>query len=198
MRLEMTEVAGAEIRDGRVRRKARNRESIVNALLELIGEGEIQPTAEQVAARAHVQPRTVFRHFADMESLHAELSARLQAEILPLLAAHDPKGGTGARARALVRARAAIYERAAPYMRAMNALRWRYGFMQRDHARSVNALRTHLQVVLPELRRAPKATFAAFELVTSFEAWQRLRSDQRLGPERAQAAMERAALALLP
>ena len=33
--------------------------------------------------------------------------------------------------------------------------------------------------------------------MTSFEAWDRLRTEQRLGRERAQAAVERAVLALL-
>jgi AcrR family transcriptional regulator len=51
-----------------VQRGARNRAAIVAALLELVGEGELEPTAEQVAERACVGTRTVFRHFADMES----------------------------------------------------------------------------------------------------------------------------------
>ncbi len=37
----------------------------------------------------------------------------------------------------------------------------------------------------------------ALDLATSFEAWDRLRSDQQLGYARAQAAMERLALALV-
>ena len=38
--------------DGRVQRGARNRERILDALLELVRAGELLPTAEQVAARA--------------------------------------------------------------------------------------------------------------------------------------------------
>ena len=61
--------------DGRLQRSERSRQAIVQALLGLVGEGVLEPTAEQVAARADVGIRTVFRHFSDMESLFAEMSA---------------------------------------------------------------------------------------------------------------------------
>ena len=46
--------------DGRVRRGARNRQTIVDALLDLVGSGILRPTAQQVADRAGVGIRTVF------------------------------------------------------------------------------------------------------------------------------------------
>ena len=78
-----------------------------------------------------------------------------------------------------------------------DSLRWRYEFLQAAHAAQVADLRAQLLDVLPELRDAPAAVAAAIELVTSFEAWSRLRHEQRLGKERATAAMEQAALSLL-
>ncbi len=81
-----------ESADGRVRRGAQNRDRILDALYALIGEGELQPTAEQVARRAGVGERTVFRHFEDMETLHAELSGRLRREVAPLLEGRRPEG----------------------------------------------------------------------------------------------------------
>jgi AcrR family transcriptional regulator len=186
----------AAVRDGRVRRRERNREAIVAALGEILGAGNLEPTAEQVADRAGVQARTLFRHFPDMASLHAELSSRLRAELLPLFAAVPTTGAPAERARLLVAARAAAFERIAPFKRAGNALRWRLRFLQEHHARLVRDLRRHLVHVLPELA-GEEAALAAFELATSFEAWDRLRSDQRLGHERAREAMEYAALAVL-
>ena len=53
--------------DGRVLRGARTRERIVDAVFELVSEGTVRPTAEEVASRAGVGIRTVFRHFDDME-----------------------------------------------------------------------------------------------------------------------------------
>src|SRR5262249_22213473 len=78
--------------DGRVRRGERSGDAIVVALVELVGEGILEPTAQQVAARARVGMRTVFRRFSDMESLFAEMGARVQAEALPLLAGGRPRG----------------------------------------------------------------------------------------------------------
>jgi AcrR family transcriptional regulator len=184
------------IRDGRVRRGARNREAIVRALFELIGEGRIQPTAEQVAERAGVRVRTVFRHFDDMAGLNAELVRLLRDEMKPLFeTTHE--GDATQRAHALVASRASAYERIAPYKRAADAQRWRRGYLQDGHEWLVRELRRTNLDVLPELRDAPVEVQAAFELVVSYEAWQRLRVDQRLGFERARAAMEHAALAVL-
>ncbi len=185
-----------EIRDGRVRRGARNREAIVGALFELIGEGAIQPTAEQVAERAGVQVRTVFRHFADMARLNAEIVSRLRSEMKPLF---EPpaEGDATERARALVAQRTAAFERIAPYKRAADAQRWRRDYLQTDHEGLVRELRKQNFRALPELRAASVDVQAAFELAVSYEAWQRFRVDQRLGAERARTAMECAALAVL-
>ena len=186
----------ASARDGRVRRGERNRQAIVDALFELVREGELQPTAEQVAERAGVGTRTVFRHFDDMESLHAELSARLEREILPLFETRPREGGLDPRLRELVARRALIYERIAPFKRSGKLQRWRSPFLSQAHADMVRRLRTDLLETLPELRDVPPALLEALDLVTSFEAWDRLRAEQRLGRERAEAAMLRAALAL--
>lgn len=195
-----TESGGREadrVEDGRVLRGARSREAIVNALLGLIGEGSLQPTAEQVAERAGVQVRTVFRHFSDMESLHGELTSRLRADLEPLAGSLPLGGSVAERARELVRNRALVFERLAPYKRSANLQRWRYAHLQKDHERLVRELRSQLVTVFPELGGSASCAAAALELVTSLEAWDRLRLDQRLGVERARAAMEHAALAVL-
>ena len=75
----------SETLDGRALRSERSREAIAAALFELVGEGNLEPTAQQVADRAHVGIRTVFRHFSDMEALYATLDAWLLAEVGPML-----------------------------------------------------------------------------------------------------------------
>ena len=70
---------------GKRRRRTRgqaNKLSIVRALSDLIRGGIVAPTAEQVAARAGVGLRSVFRHFADMETLYREIANELVAAIL--------------------------------------------------------------------------------------------------------------------
>lgn len=186
--------------DGRLQRSERSRAAIVQALYELVGEGDLEPTAEQVAERAGVGIRTVFRHFSDMESLFSQMDARIEAEAQPLLAG----GGSTRcesdapveRARSLARRRATFFEQIAPYKRAGNLKRARSKFLQSRHMGLVRGLRDDLLRCLPELADASPELRDALEMTASFEAWDRLRSDQRLSRSRAAAALERAICAL--
>ena len=187
-----------ETTDGRVLRSERSRELIAGALYELVGEGHLEPTAQQVAERAGVGIRTVFRLFSDMDALFATMNARLLAEVMPLLRSGPPEGaGLRQRAKALVVDRAVLFERVAPYLRATNRTRGRSHFLTAEYHKVGRQLRARLLRWLPELRDAPPDLVEALDQATSFEAWDRLRNDQRLGRPRAQAAMERTVMALV-
>ena len=168
----------------------------MRALFELIGEGNPQPTAQQVAERAEVGLRSVFRHFADMETLYAELGGRVQTEAHPYMRDVPTDGDVEARLAKIVEQRADFYEVIAHYKRAGNLARRRSNFLQRQHGRLVRDLRERLQRALPELERAPESMLEALDMILSFDAWDRLRTDQRLSRERASAAVEVAVLAL--
>jgi AcrR family transcriptional regulator len=187
-----------ETTDGRVLRSERSRELIAGALYELVGEGHPEPTAQQVAERAGVGIRTVFRLFSDMEALYATMNARLLAEVRPMLRGGPPEGADlGERATSLVADRAALFERVAPYLRATNLQCGRSSFLTQEHRKIVGQLRARLLRWLPKLDEAPADLVEALDQATSFEAWDRLRSDQRLGRPRARAAMQRAVTALV-
>jgi AcrR family transcriptional regulator len=183
--------------DGRLRRSERSREAIVEAVVELVGDGTLEPTAEQVADRAEVGLRTVFRHFRDMAGLSAAMDARLQTRLLPLLDAEPSAAGLEQRVSDLVAQRAEVFEVIAPYKRAEVLKRWRSDFLRSSNASMVRRLRADLKRWLPELEAAPAEVADALELATSFEAWDRLRSEQRLGRARAVAVVERTVLSLL-
>jgi len=180
-----------------VRRGARNRIAILDALWALVSEGALQPTAEQVAVRAGVGTRTVFRHFADMDSLHAEISQRMRRSVAPLLTAAGSSGNLEERARDLVARRVALYERVAPFKRSAILHRRRSPFLQRQHQSMVRELRKAMLAALPELLEAAAPLVEGLDVVLSFEAWDRLRVDQRLGRERAEAALAATAQGLL-
>lgn len=183
--------------DGRVRRGVRSREAIVAALMDLVGRGVLQPTVQQVAERAGVGVRSVFRHFSEMETLYRAMDARLEAEARPLLGGAARAGTLEERVAALVRQRATFFERIAPYKRSGNLVRWRSPFLQERHVNMQRLLRADLLRCFPELAGAPSATVEALDLATSFEAWERLRFDRQLGAKAATAAVEAFALALL-
>jgi len=183
--------------DGRVARTARTRSAIVDGLFELVGEGILRPTAQEVAARAEVGIRTVFRHFSDMESLYVELDARLKAEMCSCLRGKEPSGSLEDRVRGLIQQRVEMFELISPYKRATDLLRWESVFLTGAHRQMLREQRAHLFQWLPELEDASDDVKQAADLVASFASWTRLRLDQRLGVERAVAAVERSVLALL-
>jgi AcrR family transcriptional regulator len=182
--------------DGRALRSERSRTAIVQALLDLVGQGILEPTAQQVADRGGVGIRTVFRHFADMETLFAAMDARIQEDALPLLLVEPPTGDLADRVRALVERRAAFFERIAPFKRSGQLKRWRSPFLTRQHETLRRELRRGLLRALPELEHAPADLVDAFEQATSFEAWDQLRTEQRLTRKRAEAAAKRMVHAL--
>jgi AcrR family transcriptional regulator len=183
--------------DGRVRRGERSRQRILAALFDLIGAGVLQPTAQQVAVRAGVGMRTVFRHFSEMDSLYAAMDGRLAGEVRPALTAARRVGVLSERVAGLVRQRALLFERVAPYKRSANLQRWRSRFLEGRHRAMHRDLRADLLRWLPELRDAPAPVVEAVDLITSFEAWDRLRNDQGLGAKAASAVVERTVGTLL-
>jgi AcrR family transcriptional regulator len=170
--------------DGRVQRSERSREAIVQAMLELIGEGSLSPTAQQVAERADVGVRTVFRHFSDMETLFAAMNERIIALVDALFVAEVQTGPFEDRVDALIERRMTIFGTLAPYMRSSTIQRWHSAFLQSEHDKTIRILRRDLQRWLPELASAPVEVADALEMVLSFEAWNRLREDQNLSLRR--------------
>src|SRR5258708_37000395 len=70
--------------DGRLARSARTRHAVVDALLDLLGEGDLRPTAARIAERAGVSLRIVFHHFDDLEAIYSELADRQAGRGKPL------------------------------------------------------------------------------------------------------------------
>lgn len=175
----------------------RSREAIVAALMDLVGSGVPRPTVQQVAERAGVGIRSVFRHFTEMESLYREMDGRIEAEAGPLLYGGRREGELRERIAAMVRQRAAFFERVAPYKRSGNLVRWRSHFLQERHTNLGRLLRADLLKWLPELEGAPAELVEAADLATSFEAWDRLRTDRHLGAKAACGVIERTVAALL-
>jgi AcrR family transcriptional regulator len=177
--------------DGRTQRSERSREAIVQALFTLVGEGEMQPTAQQVAGRAGVGIRTVFRHFSDMDTLYEEMNAHLRRSLQPLLVEVPPEGQLLSRASALARRRADLFERIAPYKRAGALQSWRSNFLQKEQANMMRELRADLLRWLPEAKGASEELKDALECATSFESWNQLRGERKLSRKRSAAALER-------
>lgn len=104
--------------DGRAARAARTREAVVAALVELFEEGQVRPTAREIAARAGVSLRSVYVHFEDVDDLFAAVAARQLEHLRPLLVEIPADGPLRHRVHAFVAARARILEAGAAVRRA--------------------------------------------------------------------------------
>ena len=62
--------------DGRTARRDRNRDAVLDAVLELFAEGQLEPSAADAAARSGVSLRSVYRYYEDLESLLRAAIAR--------------------------------------------------------------------------------------------------------------------------
>jgi len=182
--------------DGRRNRGERSRRRIVAALMELVREGVVTPTAEAVAARADVGLRTVFRHFADMETLYREIAIEIDAVVGPAAATRLASRDWRERLAQSIELRAEVFERLMPFQLATAAHRHESPFLDEKQIASAALQRALLRHALPKSLAADKERFEALDLLLSSDAWLRLRREQGLGKAAARRVMLRAAEAL--
>ena len=74
--------------DGRTLRRTRNRDLVVDAMLELVDEGNgVEPSVEQLVTRSGLSERSIFRYFDGLDDLRREVIRRNFERVAPLLAA---------------------------------------------------------------------------------------------------------------
>jgi TetR/AcrR family transcriptional regulator, regulator of autoinduction and epiphytic fitness len=189
-------------RDGRTIRAERTRQALVDALLALLYEGQVQPTAERIAARAGVSERSLFQHFADREALYQAVAVQQYERIVPTLEPIDVSLPLPERIEAFVAQRGRLLETVTPVRRAALLLEpeskvvssWLQS-TRRQKAKEVE------RVFGPELERVePRdrgALLAALVAATAWTAWEGLRAHQGLSEDRSRAAMRATLAALL-
>ena len=183
--------------DGRHQRSRDSKRKIVTAMLELVRAGVIAPTAEEVAARANVGLRTVFRRFKDMESLYAEMSLAISQKVAPLLDEAPSHEDWRQNFRQLLERRLQLYEIIMPYRIAANAMKLKSNILLSRHSELVRDERKLLRGVLPGFLLADPVLAEALEAALSFDMWNQLRNDQRLGADEAGAVVSRIVESLL-
>jgi AcrR family transcriptional regulator len=183
--------------DGRVKRSQDSQQRIVTALLELVSEGNQLPSAEQVAERAQIGLRSVFRHFKDMDTLYREMSNALTLTVMSFVRQPFKTSGWREQVLELVDRRATVFEMLTPFLRAAQVHRQRSPFLKAGHARFVKALRDILLGLLPPKVARDSQLVEAMDLLLSFEAWHRLREDQGLDVAKARRVLKGTIASLL-
>jgi len=189
--------AKIETLDGRRQRADASRQRIAHAMLELVREGEISPSADLVAERAGVGRRTVFRLFNDMEGVYREIHAIMVSRLAPMFTAPFAATTWRERLNELIERRARMFEEMLPIKSAADAHRYGSNFLQDEHKKITRLQRETMLAILPASVTAQVERVEALDLMLSFEAWRRLRHEQRLAPKQAVAVLRRMARSLL-
>ena len=183
--------------DGRRLRAERSRKCIVDALITLIRNCEILPSAERVSEEANVGLRTVFRHFEDMDSLYQEVGEHIEAQITPIIDQPYKATEWRGKVREMIERRAEVFEWIMPFKVQSNARLLQSDFLQEKHRCAVESDMARLCGIIPDSVRKDEILFSALSAAISFDVWHRLRKDQHKTPEEAKQAMQRIVEALL-
>ncbi len=196
---------GSATTDGRQLRRERNREAVVDALLDLYREGNLQPGTEEIAARSGLSPRSLFRYFDDVDDLIRTAIRHQEHRVMHLVAIDvSPDRPLEVKVAALVDQRMALFE-AVGHAAAVARLRAPFQPVLADevHLHRVFLRAQIAALFAPELatldaqRPGPGGdTLAAADVLTSFESCQLLLQGQGLSPARARAVLIRALAAL--
>lgn len=185
--------------DGRRLRRQQNREEVLDALLELWDEGVYDATTAQVAERAGLSPRSLFRYFDDVEDLSRAAISRQQRRALTLLdPGVGPEAPTAEKARRVAEARVRLFENITPAARAARASAHRNAVVRHELGESRAYLRSQLRRLFgPELAGAGPALLPALDALCSFETYDLMRGDQGLSRTRTISTIAAAITALL-
>jgi TetR/AcrR family transcriptional regulator, regulator of autoinduction and epiphytic fitness len=188
--------------DGRTQRRQRNRDAVVEALLAMVAEGELAPGTDEIAARAGLSSRSLFRYFDDADDLCRAAIARQHERVGALLDAPvDTAGSCDERAVAVVEQRVRLFDAMGEVGR-LARLRAPFQPLIADELTAARrVLRRRLAAAMaPELDAlgtgAERALDAA-DVLCSFEAYRLLRDDLGRSRRVAVAVMASGVAALL-
>jgi AcrR family transcriptional regulator len=191
--------------DGRQSRTARSRLAICEACLDLVQEGVLQPSADQVALRAGVSRRSIFNHFADLGELYDAVVDVGMERCAPLLAEISDEEPIASRIDRWVLVRARFLEATAPFTRALMAQALVGPASDEARRVSTNASRLDRREVERLFHReldglSPAAREEVLEAIcaaASHSLWEYLRRGRGRSAPRARGVMKRTLISIL-
>jgi AcrR family transcriptional regulator len=188
-------MATTSLTDGRSARAARTRDAVVDALLALLDEGNLRPTAREIADRAGVSLRSVYVHFDDLEDLFTAAAGKQFERMAALYEPVPTDGPLETRINAVVNQRALMMEAAAPVRRATVLQEPFSPTLAKVMGLVRKGMRDNLEDVfateLDEARGAARERLlAAIDVAAGTATWDTLRSHDGLGVDAARAVVE--------
>lgn len=119
---DATRAEASEKKDGRHERVERGKRAVCEALVELFGEGRFNPPVAEVAARAGVSERTLFRYFGSFNEVIAGTIGYVYPRVEKYFTAGPPPGDLQSRLLALAELRVEFSEKHGIVTRTTEAL----------------------------------------------------------------------------
>jgi len=189
--------------DGRMARRQRNIDAVLDVVLEMFSEEAMFPTIEQAASRSGLSLRSLYRYFADPGEL-LEAAIKRSDEIGAGLAKLHAIGGgpLDGRIDAFVAMRLKLHDGIGPMFRATLANAARHPRIRDELAKNQNAMREQFELQFaPELAAMKPANRAAVssagDLLAQLESIEYLRRHRRLSVAETNAALTVALTELL-
>ena len=171
--------------DGRRARRDRGRAAVTEAMIDLVLQGHVPPSAEQVAARAGVSVTSLFRYFESLEELRRETIRRYHERFVHLTEIADiGLGPLDERIDTYVASRLRLYETTEPMARLARSRAVAVpdidDSLHRTRAEAADQLRHHFAAEFAGLTPARRDDLVGLvATTTSFESWMQLRDDHQ-------------------
>lgn len=172
--------------DGRSLRRERNRQDIVNALLDLIENGETEISAALIASKAGLSERSIFRYFDDVNDLYRSVcDLAFSKEIEYALIDDAGVGSLDTKIENFVNQRVRIYtmnEKIAP---AARSFAFKNPIIKNQLVVGRKLLRTQIiKHFAEELsafdKQQQQVAVSIIDSLTTFEYYDMMRSDQKM------------------
>lgn len=168
------------VSDGRRARSRASRAKIIQAMMDLITDGDMNPSTARVAKRAGVGLRSIFRHFDDKDALYREIDAILVKAYAPIIDAPFKSDDWREQLFELVERRCEVSEAIAPYRISTAAARHRSKFLKENYERLHKSEKAMLNKILPDDMHTDTVIGRAIMVAMSFDTWRLLRQDEKL------------------
>jgi len=177
--------SGQPVTDGRRARRERGRLAVTEATIDLVLEGSIPPSAEQIAERAGVSAASLFRYFETLDDLRRATVDRYFERYTHVF--EIPDIGVGAlsdRIKRFTKARSSLHEMTEPMARLARLRAPEHVELdERLHlvrTTMSDQVRHHFDTELATRSPAQREdTVTVISTLTSFEAWDQARHDHQ-------------------
>lgn len=180
----------ARSQDGRIVRGLRTRQSLIQATLDLIQAGDVEPTSAAIATIAGVSSRALFQHFTSLADLYAAAFDLAVNRAFDRTRPVDGTASLSSRIDLLVSDRSVLFEEWLPV--------WHFAERVRSVAPAVGLGVSQLRKVLRDRLAAWFATelgnlepssrdlvLDALDVAFGLDSWMNMREQLRLSPDHA-------------